>query len=371
MALFGTGKYFGRRKIEKSGESEEIKRTRELVDIQIKMREGGISIDEINGLRKIILEKSTTQAVATANYFVKRAEYLHDLPASNLFNDDAELSQAEMNEQAAARFRQAEEDLTSLLIKKMAESKHDEAIALQAAHDGWLQWRDAEAHWEAKSWEGGSIRPLLVATKLEALTRERIASLEIGEQLEQSPNNLEIQYKPTPSDLAEHLEPGITSNRVRELIGAPHFISENYWFYRFLETQVEIIFEGEVIRDITFALIEGEKYKATLSEVNEYTLGELTFSDLLSENQNIEVHSRSSGRTHEAYTSIGVGIPGTYRMFYFGAIMPFHGSRLHHTDFDWDIDSQSVKGFPSDAIINWFGTTSRYDEAPGASWYIR
>lgn len=371
LGLIGLGRYFGRRKIEKTGESEEIRRARELVDLQRAMKEGGVSIEEINDLRQRLLEKPEKQAVATATYFIERAEYLHERPSLPLIDDDGVLTQAEMNEQAAARFHQADEELTSLLVKKMAESADEEAAALQAAQDAWLQWRDAEASWESKSWEGGSIRPLMVATKLEALTRERIASLEVGERLEQDPGNLEVQHKPTPRDLAEHLEPGVTSARVRELIGAPHFISGNYWFYRFLETQVEIVFEGEVIRDVTFAIIDGEKYQATLSEVNEYMFGALTFGDLLAENPSLVIRHRTSARTHEVYTSIAVGIPGTYRSFYLGAIMPFHGTRLHYTDFDWDFENQSPRGFPTNAIINWFGTTSRFDEEPMASWYIR
>ncbi|MCF7222209.1 hypothetical protein [Marilutibacter chinensis] len=66
--IYAAGSYFGRRRIERTGESEEIKRVRELVDLQRAMNDGNVSVEDINNLRQQLLGKPVEQAVATATY---------------------------------------------------------------------------------------------------------------------------------------------------------------------------------------------------------------------------------------------------------------------------------------------------------------
>lgn len=87
----------------------------------------------------------------------------------------------------------------------------------------------------------------------------------------------------------------MTAHRVREILGEPHSVSGSYWHYRFQETRLDIFFEGEAIKDVSFLIIEGQTYTATLS-YEEFTFGTLTFGDLLDFDSSIKIEFDFSAR---------------------------------------------------------------------------
>ncbi len=368
--LYATGRYFGKRKIERTSEREEIKQLHEIVDLRQKMDNLNLSTSDVKTFRKEVLGKSVKRDVATASYYIERAEYLHEQPQLAHENEDEAITQAEMNAQAYEQLNRAESKLARIVAEKLATCGPEEAAAFQQAQNAWHTWRHAESEWESNVWEGGSIRPLMVATRLESLTRERIAAIHLSGNLEHDPNNVVVPYQKTPRDLPEHLLPGVTEAHVRSVLGPPNFISDNYWQYRFLETRLEIIFEGEVIREAVFAMIDGQRYEASLGVMGDFCFGEVTFGELWKEHNHLELRSRSSARTQEVYTSFYIGLPGASQEYYFGALIPNHGTSLMRTDFEWDFENNAVLGFPEGATINWFGVTNNSDDAPGASWFI-
>lgn len=370
-ALYATGRYLGKRKIERTSETEEIKQLHEIVDLRQKMENLNLTTTDVRSFREEVLGKSVERDVATATYYIERAEYLHEQPQLPLEADGEAITQADMNEQAFAQFDRADTELTRMVAEKLAVYEPEEAAAFQQAQDAWQAWRQAESEWESKVWEGGSIRPLMIATRLESLTRERIAAIHLSGNLEHNPNNVIVPYRKTPRDLPEHLLPGVTEAHVRSILGPPDFISANYWQYRFQETRLELTFDGEVIREATFAMIDGEQFEGCLGVFGDFTFGRLTFGEIQNEHPEITIEHRSSLRTRDVYTSIHVGLPGAYQQVYLGALMPHHGSSLMYTEVDWNFETNEPAGFPTNAVINWFGVTSDYDNAPAASWLIR
>src|SRR5690606_33119739 len=136
----------------------------------------------------------------------------------------------------------------------------DEAAWLQKSQNQWPAFRQVESEREAKAWAGGAIRPLMINAKFEAMTRERIASLQ-GETTGPDGSELEPRRVKTPPNLLQHLERGVPKARVSELVGTPTYIHGNIWLYRYDETQVELTFDdNDSIADVVVALCHGEIY---------------------------------------------------------------------------------------------------------------
>lgn len=369
-ALYAAGRYLGKRKIERTSESEEIKQLHEIVDLRQKMENLNLTTTDVRSFREEVLGKSVKQAVATATYYIERAEYLHEQPRLLLDGDSQVITQADMNAQAFEQFARADNELTSLVLEKMAVYEPEEAAAFQQAQDAWNKWRQAESEWESKVWEGGSMRPLMVATRLESLTRERIAAIHVSGDLERNPEELVVVYKKTPRDLFEHIEPNVTSQRVRDIIGVPHYISGDTWHYRFDELQLQIAIEGETVGEVAAVFVEGKSCSVVL-EYESFEFGKLTFADLLELDQDLEICHRGGARTAELYAHLRLGTPSVYSEYFFGAIDHLHGGgRLLQTAFEWD-GEQGLVSDPSKVLINWFACVSTTADVPSPSWFIR
>jgi uncharacterized protein YecT (DUF1311 family) len=365
--------YLVKRKAEGAGESRDMAALHSAADLHDKLSRQQMSLDDLKAFRQQALGKSAQSASDTAQHYIERAEFLAHAGDAELTANWPEAStQAEMNFHAAEQFTMAEDELASLIIEKMAGYGAEEAAAFQQAQDSWRAWRAAEAEWESKIWEGGSIRPLMVSTKLEQLTRERIATIHLAGDLQRNPNDAIVTYKKAPRDLPEHIEPGITGARVREIIGVPHYISGNRWYYRFQETQLELDLDAEVVTEVTFALVEGQTYEASIGGYERFAFGSLTFGDLLELDPQLEIKHRFSVRTSEIYASMRIGPAGAWSEYYFGAIVPASGGgKLLNTEFDWDWENQKLKSFPAETVINWFGQTHDIEDAPAISWFLR
>jgi len=84
------------------------------------------------------------------------------------------VTQADMNQCAAADYRKADAELTR------AYRKLEKTPELRAAERAWIAYRDAECAYEAAPNQGGSIAPMVTSMCLAARTRERIAVLREG-----------------------------------------------------------------------------------------------------------------------------------------------------------------------------------------------
>lgn len=361
--------YILKRKFEGANESRDMAALHAAADLRERLDGMGMTLGQLKEFRNEVMGQSVKSAVDTAQHYIARAEYLvtdrerTEWPEAN--------TQTEMNEQAAEQFAAAEHELTALIIERMANADADDAAAFQRAQDAWSEWRLAEAQWESQVWEGGTIRPLMVTTKMEQLTRERIAAINLSGSLEHAPDAVFIPYKKTPREIADHIEPGITGARVREILGMPHYISGPYWYYRFKETQLELYFKDEVVRDVTFAMVQGETYETTLAGFGPFAFGEMTFGALREMFPDLEIKHRTSMRTIEIYAILRLGPAGAWSDYYFGALVAHNASgKLLETEFDWDWETFALKEFPLNTLINWFGQTSDTD-APSISWFLR
>lgn len=371
VGIGGLVGYFLRRRVEGASEKQSIDSLIRLADLRERLTKQNVSLDELKAFRHEALGVTARVAVDAAQEYVERAQYLVELRTVGSSGEWPEaLTQSEMNQQAAAQFGEADEELTALLVERLASEDFEAAAALQRAHDAWKAWRKEEAVWDSREWEGGTIRPLLFSTKMEQLTRERIASLRSQVGLEQDPERVVVPYRNAPRDLAEHIEPGATAAYVRQMLGSPHFVSGSYWYYRYKEVRLDISFDDEVVSEVSFLIIEGQVYHALLAG-DGFSFGTLTFGDLLARDDTIRFEFDWSLRTNELIAKMRLG-PPTWDEYCFGAVIPFQGGgQLLNTCFDWDRENDQLLSPPSETLVNWFGRTRSVEGHPRVSWFVK
>lgn len=365
-------RYLLRRKVERSGDTTELAHLHSAADLHAKLTQQQISIDDLVEFRKKALGQSAKAASDTAQVYIDRASYL--VTSSKMIEEETTsevITQADMNAQAFEQFEAANTELTNVILEKMSLMDEPQAAAFHESQQNWIKWRDSEAEWESATWEGGSIRPFMVAVKLEQMTRERIASILAVDVIEGAQEPLSANYKRAPRDLPDQIEPGITADRVKELIGTAHYVYERIWHYRFQELQMELTFNEGVLIEVTFAMVQDQTFEVELAMFGPFKFGELTFADLVEFGAQPNFQFRSTLRTRELYCQVRLGPSGAWRDYYFGAIAPFSGTALAYTQFDWDEETSTLKTPLDKILVNWFGQNNKYDDAPWASWSIR
>jgi len=80
-------------------------------------------------------------------------------------------TQMELNQCAANDYRAADRDLNAYY------SKLEKTKELVAAERAWIAYRDAECAYQAKAVEGGSMAPMVHASCLTELTKQRLKQL--------------------------------------------------------------------------------------------------------------------------------------------------------------------------------------------------
>lgn len=379
--IFRFGEYLLKRKVENRPEAEKIEHYSQLADLQKKLDENDMSIGDLNRLRRQVLGEGAANAVLVATQYAdvakqlvmdaKGIEYEPMKPREPVSEDwDQTLTQGDMNALSAGKAQEADQELTALVLDLMQRLSLDDAALLQESQDQWQTFRKMEAEREAKKWEGGSIRPLMVNARFEAMTRERIASLQ-GEITGPDGSELAPRRVKTPRNLLQHLERGVPKARVSELVGIPTYIHGNIWLYRYDETQVELTFdENESIADVVVALCHGEVYGG-YNPITDVPLGKLTLADLLEIDSQVTVEHRLSMRTEEIFVCIRSGPPGAWEDYFFGALSVFSGAgSLQEVLFTWDHETEKLVTDPKDILINWIGTSNSL-EAPFFSWFIK
>lgn len=98
--------------------------------------------------------------------------------APDLAEDDHNVSQSELNQRAYAEFQRTDAELTKTFEEQL-KTEQSPALreALIASQRAWKTFREADAHYESVSGEGGSARSYYVNKRMTHLTKQRIYQL--------------------------------------------------------------------------------------------------------------------------------------------------------------------------------------------------
>tara|TARA_R110002051_G_scaffold37159_6_gene80055 strand:+ start:9114 stop:9674 length:561 start_codon:yes stop_codon:yes gene_type:complete len=132
-----------------------------LADLSGKMKQAGVSLDDLDAIEAQL-----------------RAKVRHaDVAASAAQAPDRYWTQIEMNGRAFAAFQVAEAKMEVELVALSGRLDDEEQHKLDLAQAAWREYRDLHSSFVAGEYEGGSILPLIQASESTILTNERTAQL--------------------------------------------------------------------------------------------------------------------------------------------------------------------------------------------------
>lgn len=368
-------KYLLERKIEGKPDTEQIAQLSQLADLKAKLDKDGTTLEELQSFRSKALGMSASIAIVTAQQYTDAASQLVGNAENAEHDPDWEkpLTQTDMNLLSMKKAAQADDELAVIVSSKIRELNDEERLLLQQSQAAWESFRETETKRESRRWEGGTIKPLMVNLRYEAITRERIASLSAEGKMENA-GDLVVKVAATPRNLLQHIAPGVPKKRVQDILGTPSFISGNHWYYRYEETQVEISFnDSDATENVIVALIHNQIYLGGLpAHLTDIPLGELTLADILAYDDQLTVEFRSSLRTQEIYVYGRSGPPGAWTYFCFGALSVYSGvGLLQDTQFEWDREANCLKTDPKNVLLNWMALPGSSIDAPSFDWFIK
>jgi len=171
-----------------------------------------------------------------------------------------------------------------------------------------------------------------------------------------------IESLRTPANLFQHLAPGVSKDRVKEVLGSPHRTYSTTWAYRFIDAMVQIEFwenggAKSIVLGITIHTPKGGFAVPMLAK----PIGSMTLADAMEEDEG-QLEYRSSLRTEELVWVARIGPPGAWLYYTFGALSPLAPGYLRESIFAWDRDEEKLKSNPSDVLLNWVGVSASGDE---------
>jgi hypothetical protein len=161
-----------------------------------------------------------------------------------------------------------------------------------------------------------------------------------------------ISRSKAPRNLFEHLKPSTSQDRVRAVVGPPHQLVGQYWFYRFADVLVQIEFwDTDGAKSIALGLVGKRKEHRFPIPICEKPLGQLSIADVKDESDTLRF--RSSLRHEEVLVEATLGPTGAWSYWTFGAMMAVGSRALHESYFEWDRDAERLKTAPSLVLVNW------------------
>lgn len=86
-------------------------------------------------------------------------------------------TQTELNDEAASAFKKADAKLNKVYTELRALLDDEEKARLKEVQLLWLKYRDANAEFAARQFEGGSIAPLVYSSAMTSTTEDRVEEL--------------------------------------------------------------------------------------------------------------------------------------------------------------------------------------------------
>jgi hypothetical protein len=170
-----------------------------------------------------------------------------------------------------------------------------------------------------------------------------------------------IRLQRAPQNLLDYLKPSVSQDRVRELLGPPHQVVDDYWFYRFSDALVQTQFwpQGGA-KTIALGLVGKRAEHRFPVPICQKPFGQLSIADVREEGDTFRY--RSSLRHQEMLVEARLGPPGAWINWTFGAMMAVGSRALHESYFDWDYQAERLRTNPSLVLINWVAVSDSSEE---------
>lgn len=167
-----------------------------------------------------------------------------------------------------------------------------------------------------------------------------------------------------PSNILEHIKPGVPIERVREELGAPHRKADRQYCYLFSDLCVQIDTEDDVCVDaITVALRRMDWRSKFIIYPLQIVLGKTTFLEILDAETKIEFDK--SSKHYHFWVTCYFGFPGLYLNYAFGAL---EAPGIIWQGEHWSPESQLRSEISKKLKFNWV-CVYRLQEIPSFNYY--
>lgn len=174
-----------------------------------------------------------------------------------------------------------------------------------------------------------------------------------------------ITERRAPKNLFEHVKPGASVERVKEILGTPH--QEGNGQYRFVCTEACIQVDsadGISVDSVSVGLTAVTRWnRFHIWPVDELVLGKTTFASVLEADD--QVVFDSSSKFYHFYVVKYFGFSGLYYRYALGVL---ECPRITPDPYHWSPTAQPRTDPPKEMKINWV-CVSRFDEPPPFSYY--
>jgi hypothetical protein len=171
--------------------------------------------------------------------------------------------------------------------------------------------------------------------------------------------NPDIKLRRAPRNIFEHITPGTTVDKVKELLHTPYYNDDNRMTYKFKNANLEIKKDENKVSTMILILKNfGFRNKYPIHPTD-YTLGKVKLRDIINSQENVGVDI--SSKHGQVWIERYFGNPGLYWYFTFGI---FNGpGALYPYNFPkFSTEDQKVYGEYEDLKFNFIAVSKNSNE---------
>lgn len=174
-----------------------------------------------------------------------------------------------------------------------------------------------------------------------------------------------VVYKRAPKNLFEHVKPGTSVARMREILGTPHQENDGQYRYAFAEACIQVDAEDRATVDSVSVGLTGVTRwnRFHIWPIHDLVLGKTTFASIIEADHKVAFDY--SSKFYHFYVVKYYGFSGFYWNYALGFL---ECPRVFPDEHHWSPDSQPREKIPEEMKINWVCVT-RLQEPPPFSYY--
>jgi uncharacterized protein YecT (DUF1311 family) len=167
--VIGPLAYFAKRRIERTGEQEDLEIKERLLKINKELKEQNLTPEDLKKLSSLLFAKLSAYA--------PEGEAKASVAAITHSASDRIVTQAEMNQGSYEEFEKVDLELKQALERLRSVLGQEDSKRLEEAQQAWLKFRKKQVVLAGGFYEGGSIQPLIHNVEAQALTEARAKEL--------------------------------------------------------------------------------------------------------------------------------------------------------------------------------------------------
>lgn len=179
-----------------------------------------------------------------------------------------------------------------------------------------------------------------------------------------------IRLKRAPENLFDHIAPGTSLARAREVLGTAHRIDGQWHSFAFSDAHVQIGSEdGQSAQWVGVVLPKLDRraqFPIAVGGMGPLVLGKSTLADVLALDPDAKLKRESSTKHWCFWVECYFGFSGMYRHYLFGVI---EAPCVLPPDFEWDHVNNRLASDPKTVRFNWMAVSGSQGAAESFNYW--